>query len=374
MQRLFLFLLLASLLESQAKKTYDEFGCCISCGHYYCSSKGKCVEEWKYCDAGVGKVGSCSYKWAGLSWSLSALKKKNPYIIQDSFSNPTQNWTYVLGICNDVPPSTYTDQCQSTTGSAGEVMTDSSPAFQILDTTWDYHSCYRLGDSISDTNVEWGVYDPLNPAQGFYIRYTGGNACKDTVSDKAACDDDINGVTYCRRSLKLNFLCNNEVKDIPTFEEVEEARGCEYEASFNSVYGCPKECPKHNGMVCNARGLCFYDGFEDGYTADGRKGTSQCLCEAPFSGDDCSSIDSGIDTSNWMFWLGILLICVGIGLMVGAKKHELTVVLSGWYNLAMSTVKGNQPTHDYTKVSYQDDEPGVAMEPNNIDHSNTFSL
>ena len=57
----------------------------------------------------------------------------------------------------------------------------------------------------------------------------GGNACKDTVSDKAACTDEIDGTTYCRRSIKLNFLCNNEISDIPQFEEVEEARGCEYE-------------------------------------------------------------------------------------------------------------------------------------------------
>eukprot|EP00617_Octactis_speculum_P027477 CAMPEP_0185771842 /NCGR_PEP_ID=MMETSP1174-20130828/65468_1 /TAXON_ID=35687 /ORGANISM="Dictyocha speculum, Strain CCMP1381" /LENGTH=254 /DNA_ID=CAMNT_0028457837 /DNA_START=380 /DNA_END=1144 /DNA_ORIENTATION=+ len=254
-------------------------------------------------------------------------------------------------------------------------MTDASPAFQLLDTTWDYHSCYRLGDSISEDNVEFGLYDPLNPAQGFYIRYMGGNACKDTVSDKAACDDTINGVTYCRRSLKLNFLCNDEVKEIPTFEEVEEARGCEYEASFNSIYGCPKECPKHNGMVCNGRGLCFYDGFEDGYTADGRKGTSQCLCESPFSGDDCASIDESNNSGNWMFWLGILLICVGIGLMVGAKKHEILVTCSGWYNLAMSLVNKGED-YNYAKVkTYQgEEENGGAIETNSIDHSNTFSL
>ena len=56
-----------------------------------------------------------------------------------------------------------------------------------------------------------------------YHRDPGGNACKDTVSDKAACTDEIDGTTYCRRSIKLNFLCNNEVSEIPQFEEVEEA-------------------------------------------------------------------------------------------------------------------------------------------------------
>ena len=47
-----------------------------------------------------------------------------------------------------------------------------------------------------------------------YHRDPGGNACKDTVSDKAACTDEIDGTTYCRRSIKLNFLCNNEISDI----------------------------------------------------------------------------------------------------------------------------------------------------------------
>ena len=70
-------------------------------------------------------------------------------------------------------------------------------------------------------------------------------------------------------------MCNNEISDIPRFEEVEEARGCEYEVTFNSVYGCPTECPREHGLVCGAKGLCFYDGFEDGMTADGRTGSAQ---------------------------------------------------------------------------------------------------
>ena len=86
-----------------------------------------------------------------------------------------------------------------------------------------------------------------------YHRDPGGNACKDTVSDKAACTDEIDGTTYCRRSIKLNFLCNNEVSEIPQFEEVEEARGCEYEvclksqSNLNSYHrSCPRPRPRRS--------------------------------------------------------------------------------------------------------------------------------
>ena len=51
------------------------------------------------------------------------MKNGNPYVIQDAFSNPSENWTYVLGICEDVPSaeSNTEDRCASTTGSAYEV-------------------------------------------------------------------------------------------------------------------------------------------------------------------------------------------------------------------------------------------------------------
>ena len=58
------------------------------------------------------------------------------------------------------------------------------------------------------------------------------------------------------------------------------------------MYGCPTECPREHGLVCGAKGLCFYDGFEDGMTADGRTGSAQCLCEEPFSGSGCSEYDT----------------------------------------------------------------------------------
>ena len=75
--------------------------------------------------------------------------------------------------------------------------------------------------------MEWGLTDPMNPAEGMYIQYTGGNTCKDTVTEKQQCTDKIDGVDYCRRTLRINFMCNNRIKDIPTREDIKEARGCE---------------------------------------------------------------------------------------------------------------------------------------------------
>ena len=46
-------------------------------------------------------------------------------LLQDTFSNPTQNWTYVLGICQDVPTDDEVagtgTNCEATEGSAYEV-------------------------------------------------------------------------------------------------------------------------------------------------------------------------------------------------------------------------------------------------------------
>jgi hypothetical protein len=69
---------------------------------------------------------------------------------------------------------------------------------------------------------------------------------------------------------RLNINCHNEIREIPAEEEVEEAAGCQYEATINHQMGCPLECPRNSvtGRVCSARGLCFYGGYDSGAQVD----------------------------------------------------------------------------------------------------------
>lgn len=134
---------------------------------------------------------------------------------------------------------------------------------------------------MSDENYEWGLIDPQAPAFGIYLEYKGGNTCTDSISDKQECTDVGNyGKTYCARNLRINVICNNRITEIPTVEEVIEKRGCEYSITLNSIFGCPTECPLDDEMVCGNKGICAYDGVEDGFTVDGDVGEARCLCKA----------------------------------------------------------------------------------------------
>jgi hypothetical protein len=119
--------------------TYDKHGCCLSCGYLWCEEKGRCIEEWASCDPGAGDVSTCKFSWAGLSWDLSPLRKAAPYYeITDAFSHPGENYSYAIGICQDVASSKNDDNtwvgsgggCATTTGDAYESSEAASPAYQ----------------------------------------------------------------------------------------------------------------------------------------------------------------------------------------------------------------------------------------------------
>lgn len=111
----------------------------------------------------------------------------------------------------------------------------------------------------------------------------------------------MHGGTFCARRLRINVVCNNRITEIPPVEDVVELRGCEYAITLNSQYGCPRECPTHDELICGGRGLCAsavparpstsgkksappqrYDGVESGATIDGAAGRAMCLCKSPY--------------------------------------------------------------------------------------------
>jgi len=139
-----------------------------------------------------------------------------------------------------------------------------------------------------------GLLDPVEPASGIYIQYQGGNTCPNSWADKADCfvhesDDDL-ATSYCARSFRLNINCHGEIDEIPYEEYVEEAGGCAYEVTINHKAGCPLECPRHNGRVCSANGICFYEGYDSGADVGSLSMLSSpvgCICEDGYYGDAC---------------------------------------------------------------------------------------
>ena len=301
-----------TLATTAMPKTYDSHGCCMSCGELWCD--GACTTDMAACASGASDLARCTFSWANLHWDLSPLRDAKPadqyYAISDNYVHSHQNWSYVVGVCRDVGLAAAPEACASTRGSGGDVYDFPSPGYQIFKGDWGFEECYRLGSPVDRSNYAWGLIDPQSPAFGIYVQYKGGNTCTDSISDKAECEDVIDGRTYCARSLRINVVCNNRISDIPRVEEVVEKRGCEYALTLNSMYGCPTECPVSGGSVCGNRGVCAYDGVESGYTVTGDVGAARCLCKAPYAGAACEAVATAAAADerpprNALFWVGL---------------------------------------------------------------------
>ena len=343
----------------------DPHGCAISKGERWCATLKKCIEEYDQCDPGEGDVKACTYAWAGLSWDPSPLKRSAHYVIQDVAMQEVSA-SYTIGICADVAPGDVADACDETTGSASESMAEAAPAYQVFDD--GSPQCYRTGGSVDDdANVKWGLLDPQAPSAGVYVRYYGGNTCsKFSPTRRDACDYEVNGMDYCRRSTKLNFVCNNHITEVSEHLDVQEGTGCAYEVTMNSVHGCPLECPRGgpDGFVCANNGVCSYDGLEDGFTVGGDAGVPRCLCKLPYGGDDCYDYATIAEVTHYVYagasrtnvaiwWVGLLAILAGLVLLAKSSQHRAKVLLTGLYNLV-----GGQDDRDFelaTTKGYQAD-------------------
>ena len=171
---------------------------------------------------------------------------------------------------------------------------------------------------------------------------------------------------YCRRSTKLNFVCNNHITEVSEHLDVQEGTGCAYEVTMNSVHGCPLECPRGgpDGFVCSNNGVCSYDGLEDGFTVGGDAGVPRCLCKLPYGGDDCYDYATIAEVTHYVYagasrtnvaiwWVGLLAILAGLVLLAKSSQHRAKVLLTGLYNLV-----GGQDDRDFelaTTKGYQAD-------------------
>ena len=196
---------------------YDKHGCDVAEGTYWCAIKNRCVTTWETCESLIGYNDQCTAMWSGLSWDLSALKGQ-VFTITDAV-NTNPSYAYAFSVCGnvDLDKTGFTDSlkrtCGSTTGTAGETMTDPSPVYQVVDGTM----CKRAGVDQSGSNkerfirgnqMEWGLLDPLNPAMGLELTYTGGNTCKENQFQAAgSCDyKGSDGKSYCERGMKIRMV------------------------------------------------------------------------------------------------------------------------------------------------------------------------
>eukprot|EP01084_Bolivina_argentea_P130437 230255_1 len=114
-----------------------------------------------------------------------------------------------------------------------------------------------------------------NPSDGIVLSYQ-------STEKSSVCN---NG-----KRLNLRFVCDNEgIVDIPkiTISEIDYYGSqpdninnqCQYNLTFNSVYGCPHSCPIYNKKVCNNYGLCGYDSIEHNQP--------KCYCFSNIGGIAC---------------------------------------------------------------------------------------
>ena len=115
-----------------------------------------------------------------------------------------------------------------------------------------------------------------NPSHGIVLSYESKDA-------SPVCNN--NG-----KRLNLRFVCDNEgLVDIPNtlISEIDYYgtepdninNQCQYNLTFNSVYGCPHSCPIYNKKVCNNYGVCGYDSTEHNQP--------KCYCFSHIGGIAC---------------------------------------------------------------------------------------
>ena len=172
--------------------------------------------------------------------------------------------------------------------------------------------CKRAGVDQSGSHKErfmrgnemtWALLDPLNPAMGLELAYTGGNTCKETqYQDAGKCDVvDNGGRTYCSRGMKIRLVCNPDVEYIPLVNSVAEDASCNYEVRINSKYACPTECPwGQNGKPCSGKGICMFSGYSDDDVSTDIRGTAtaSCACRSDIftNTPDCGTYSRWGDT------------------------------------------------------------------------------
>eukprot|EP01084_Bolivina_argentea_P001980 3653_1 len=114
----------------------------------------------------------------------------------------------------------------------------------------------------------WSLIHEDDPTEGVQLTYINGGKCADSTKN---------------RKLNLQFVCENDMRDISTDLPLYEYATCEYTLKIKSTYGCPIECKEFASNLCGNNGLCGYD-----FTNK----QPRCFCYDKYNGDDCSQYDA----------------------------------------------------------------------------------
>lgn len=200
--------------------------------------------------------GMCGASCGTASFDLRPLKVglQSPYYVEDLYDSVERNYTYVFNVCDDAAvPSRKCSESVAGTGPA--------PAFQVFDND---DTCFRLGNSFM--NVNYSLLDVNDPTQGVAVTYLNGDPCHFSA-----------GNLTINRTLTLKFKCSESWGKIPENRIAEDM--CKYELTFDTVYGCPVQCPFVNRKLCGGNGFCGMDN-------DAK--SPRCFCNEGLGGPDCT--------------------------------------------------------------------------------------
>ena len=194
----------------------------------------------------------CSYAVSGSSFDLSPLRvddlQSRSYLMESASGS---EYSYIFNVCGPVTPVDLPRVCSNVMGAVLQYK------LGIL-----AGGCWVAGKFDAGKDQTFALIDSKNPAKGISLTYANGGSCS-------------NGVV---RSTTLDVYCANTEASVKTAYEVE-ARACAYHITMESYYGCPTECAITASGLCNSRGTC---------TTDDQTGSSYCLCQSGYSGEDCT--------------------------------------------------------------------------------------
>jgi hypothetical protein len=105
------------------------------------------------------------------------------------------------------------------------------------------------------SNLKWSLIDDTNPQRGVVLEMEGGDVCKGSGGETP--------VATAARSLRIAFQCESNTEPLPHFETVTEDNFCQYSFTLQTIYGCPTQCAKTDGKICNDVGKCAWDHGEE---------------------------------------------------------------------------------------------------------------
>jgi len=202
----------------------------------------------------------CVFSAKGASFDVTALKMgmSASYHVKDIRDTVENNYTYVFNVCGYATPPA--NECIRTVAGRG-----AAPAFQVYD---NGKSCHRLG-GVGEKYRKFSLLDEDDPTYGVSLTYTGGDKCSEGKID---------------RSMTVKFICAETWGNTPNARVKEDE--CSYELEFQTVFGCPQECPFVDRALCGGKGFCGMD-------SDTNK--PKCFCNEGHTGPDCMTLLADLD-------------------------------------------------------------------------------